>query len=650
VKKIANYETYIVKKGDTLWGISKKFNVTIDEIKKLNNLNSNTIYANQKLKIKDKTTEVEIEKTPILGKNNASLQQMINFVKDINANFNPMIATKFFEIGEQYGIRGDVAFCQSIHETDWFRFGGDVRSDQNNYAGLGATGGVPGHSFSSVEEGVNAQIQHLFAYATDEPLPEGEKIVDPRFDLVKRGSAPTWEDLAGKWAYPGYNRIQYESLNEALIAGETYGQIIVKLYKRMIKTRKFKPYTIDAFEAFLEGLPSVSRNINHIQIHHTWKPRKTDYTGERTIYGMWRYHTKTRGWDDIGQHYSIAPDGLIWDGRSLQSNPAGIKGHNSGGLMFEIIGNFDKGEEKLEGKQLQAVVHAVRACMKAFNLNSSHIVFHREHASKTCPGTGITKAWFLKQLGISEKEPTPKEEGKLPVVVLDPAHGGKDTGPTGNGLVAKEVTLQLGKVIRDWLTNCYAVEVKLTREEDSYVTPVTRAKYANELNADYFVSLQLGNHEEGFESCIYPGTIAGATGKMQNAVHEAVMSFLQAYDVKDRGKKEADLTVLRRTKMPALLLKLLSINHKEESDMLNKEEILEGLAKAIANGIAKALGLVALYPQNTPDWKKEAIGWMYSKGLISDQMWKQKVEEPLPLWAEAVILKRVYDKLEKKEN
>ncbi|WP_017754664.1 peptidoglycan recognition protein family protein [Calidifontibacillus oryziterrae] len=159
----------------------------------------------------------------------------------------------------------------------------------------------------------------------------------------------------------------------------------------------FKSYTLLQFQSFIQSI-SINRKITHIQIHHTWKPRKIDYRGEATIVGMWRYHTQTRGWHDIGQHFSVAPDGLIWDGRSLESDPAGISGHNKGGVMFEIIGNFDKGEEQLEGKQLEAIIGAVRLIISKFNLKLDNIIFHREYSSKTCPGTGITKDWFLEQV------------------------------------------------------------------------------------------------------------------------------------------------------------------------------------------------------------------------------------------------------------
>jgi hypothetical protein len=174
-----------------------------------------------------------ILKNPIMGVNQVTSEQMVQFVSQVNPTFNPTIADQFLAVGKKYGVRGDVAFCQAILESNWFRFGGDVRSSQNNFAGLGATGGTTGAAFSTIEQGVTAQIQHLYAYATKAALPPGEKIVDPRFHLVVRGSAPNWEDLAGKWAFPGYDRTKYRNLEEALVANDTYGQKIMALFNRL---------------------------------------------------------------------------------------------------------------------------------------------------------------------------------------------------------------------------------------------------------------------------------------------------------------------------------------------------------------------------------------------------------------------------------
>lgn len=139
----------------------------------------------------------------ILGETEVDVETMVNFVRSRNADFPREIAEAFHRIGKIYGIRGDIALCQSIIETGWFKFTGGtaVTLNQNNFCGLGVTKlGVKGHSFSTVDEGVTAQIQHLYAYACKHSLPRGEKIVDPRFKLVSRGVAPNWHDLNNRWA------------------------------------------------------------------------------------------------------------------------------------------------------------------------------------------------------------------------------------------------------------------------------------------------------------------------------------------------------------------------------------------------------------------------------------------------------------------
>ncbi|TYQ25004.1 hypothetical protein PseudUWO311_16895 [Pseudanabaena sp. UWO311] len=97
------------------------------------------------------------------------------------------------------GVNYDIAFCQMCLETGFLQFDGDVQPEQNNFGGIGAIGnGARGDSFSDRRIGVRAQIQHLKAYATTKPLVQ--PLVDPRFSLVKRGTAPLVGQLAGRWA------------------------------------------------------------------------------------------------------------------------------------------------------------------------------------------------------------------------------------------------------------------------------------------------------------------------------------------------------------------------------------------------------------------------------------------------------------------
>ena len=159
----------------------------------------------------------EEAKTAIMGEARATAQQMALYCRSKNAE--PKItscsleelAEMYLEEGRAEGVRGDVAFAQSLHETGFFKFGGIVQPGQNNYGGLGALNGNSAGqaaSFPDPRSGVRAQIQHLKAYATTEPLVN--ECIDPRFSLVARGVAEFVEWLGAAdnpsgrgWAVPG---------------------------------------------------------------------------------------------------------------------------------------------------------------------------------------------------------------------------------------------------------------------------------------------------------------------------------------------------------------------------------------------------------------------------------------------------------------
>lgn len=156
--------------------------------------------------------------TPIMGSCTATADQAARYLRAVYARNGwslpalwtraglsvEKIANLFWEEGAAEGVRPDVAFAQSLHETGYFQFGGDVIPEQYNFAGIGTTGGgVKGGYFGNARTGIRAQIQHLKAYASLAPLKQ--PCVDPRFNLVSRGCAPTLSGLSGRWAVPGYS-------------------------------------------------------------------------------------------------------------------------------------------------------------------------------------------------------------------------------------------------------------------------------------------------------------------------------------------------------------------------------------------------------------------------------------------------------------
>ena len=156
--------------------------------------------------IKDYVQPANNTRTPISGASFLTKKQLEKALLASNPVADSKIIDTYYSVSPIYGIKADLAFLQSMWETNWLKFTGSVKPEQNNFAGLGATGnGIPGLSFPSMEAGVEAHLQHLYAYCSTLPLPSGRTLYDSRFPLVIRGSAVNWEDLDGKWAVsPGY--------------------------------------------------------------------------------------------------------------------------------------------------------------------------------------------------------------------------------------------------------------------------------------------------------------------------------------------------------------------------------------------------------------------------------------------------------------
>lgn len=142
----------------------------------------------------------------IMGESNLTVDEMVKYYEerftypaDTYKDKGAKNAKKFFTIlkeeAEAEGVKTEVLFAQVILETGGLQFGGDVKPDQCNFGGLGATGGgVGGENFKTVRLGLRAQVQHLKAYASNDAL--NNKCVDTRFEYVKRNTAPYIEWLS----------------------------------------------------------------------------------------------------------------------------------------------------------------------------------------------------------------------------------------------------------------------------------------------------------------------------------------------------------------------------------------------------------------------------------------------------------------------
>lgn len=175
----------------------------------------------------------------------------------------------------------------------------------------------------------------------------------------------------------------------------------------MEKKYGFTKMDIAACESWVAGL-QVARTIKLLQQHHTYSPDYSLFTGNNHFdlqRNMKRYHVNHNGWADIGQHFTVFPDGLILTGRNPEQPPACIYGQNARAICIENLGNFDRGGDIMHPRQEEAILRLTAALCKRFAIpaNTDHIVYHhwfdlrtgeRNNGSghnKSCPGSYFFK-------------------------------------------------------------------------------------------------------------------------------------------------------------------------------------------------------------------------------------------------------------------
>ena len=176
----------------------------------------------------------ETDQYPIMGSSPVTVAQMKAYFETANVLYPAEALSKggadtietfcqiYYEEAAAEGVRPEVAFVQTMKETNWLQYGGDASIEQFNFAGLGTTGGgVPGNSYPDVRTGIRAQIQHLKAYATTDVL--AQECVDDRYEYVTKGSAPYVEWLGQKENPKGYG----------WATDENYGYSIVEMIRVM---------------------------------------------------------------------------------------------------------------------------------------------------------------------------------------------------------------------------------------------------------------------------------------------------------------------------------------------------------------------------------------------------------------------------------
>ena len=174
----------------------------------------------------------------------------------------------------------------------------------------------------------------------------------------------------------------------------------------------------------------------------------------------------------------------------------------------------------------------------------------------------------------------------MATIVVDAGHGGYDSGAVYRGRMEKDDTLALALEVGAMLENA-GQNVIYTRTEDIYQTPSEKARIANNSGADYFLSIHRNsnitpNQYSGVQSLIYNA------GGVREEIGENINNNLEDLGFANLGiDLRPNLTVLRRTRMPAVMVEAGFINNDQDNQLF--DERFEEIARGIADGVLEAI-------------------------------------------------------------
>ena len=172
-------------------------------------------------------------------------------------------------------------------------------------------------------------------------------------------------------------------------------------------------------------------------------------------------------------------------------------------------------------------------------------------------------------------------------ICLDPGHGGKTPGAVKGSRYEKDDTLRLVKRVGKVL-EANGIDVHYTRTTDKYDSPLQKAQISDNYGADYFISIHrnssVNKSARGSETLLY------SKSGIKLEIAKSIQKYLVKHGFVDRGiKVRKNLTVLRKTKAPALLVEVGFISNDADNKLF--DEKFNKIADCIAKGFMDAVGL-----------------------------------------------------------
>ena len=121
-----------------------------------------------------------------------------------------------------------------------------------------------------------------------------------------------------------------------------------------------------------------------ITVHHTTDNKQFKKTDLEFLHLVQKHHQKTNHWSDIGYHFLIGQHGTIYEGRSLKSMGAHVKGKNAGNIGIALLGDFNVNELSVE--QVNSLEYLIDALRERYEIPRRMVFGHGELGDTKCPG------------------------------------------------------------------------------------------------------------------------------------------------------------------------------------------------------------------------------------------------------------------------
>jgi N-acetylmuramoyl-L-alanine amidase len=189
-----------------------------------------------------------------------------------------------------------------------------------------------------------------------------------------------------------------------------------------------------------------------------------------------------------------------------------------------------------------------------------------------------------------------KPLSKKPLIIVDPGHGGEDFGTkslTRPKYHEKSLNLTTALILNDFLQQM-GYRTLMTRSKDEFITLLRRAEFANENNADLFVSVHYNSapakEADGIEIFYYKlDENKARVNESRKLASNILTKVLKNTEARSRGVKDANFAVIRETKMPAVLIEGGFLTNENELDKIKDPAYVKSLAWGIAQGIQSYL-------------------------------------------------------------